>query len=363
MHLTKRLKRYFTVAFLSVLTFIIFGNLSFDNHNYQSFITTQTPLEIKKFAAYNPDYAHFLSIFKDKDFKTPKGWTQIDLNDNKKPKIYECLESGFEATAFKNEKEIVIVIRGVNLRKFVNFNIFKGVDGKSTRAIFFGNLNIPFLNKVPEQFEDAIFYYDRISQKYPHLKKILVGKSLGGALASLVGAIKGVETYTFGAPGVKYALPKLNKKYQKDLIKNSYSGFCNIKNYSNINDPCGNFGDPIGVCFTLPPATIKGNTPFYDVHGNTKHFAKKSTLDNFILKPKDWKFKYTLALIYYDKHFESNLNSFNLYELIKVIYRVKRQDLFKAISVIEDNFTVKKSPLKCTEKKKIVVSEYKCNAH
>ncbi|MFA6990109.1 MAG: hypothetical protein WC197_08585 [Candidatus Gastranaerophilaceae bacterium] len=292
---------------------------------------------------YNPEYIKFLSIFCRPDTVISEEWKQIDLNGDNKPDFCTNLKTGFEATAFKSKNEIVIAIRGLKipvneLKNDRSIKIFSGTEGKSTKALFVGNLGIMFFKQVPEQFYDAEKFYNLIRSKYPGFRIILVGKSLGGALAQILGAVEGVETYTFAAPGAKYALSVLPSKYRKSLRINSKSNFLYIKNYYNLNDPCGNYGEHIGISYVYPPVSIKNNM-FYDIHGNIDHFGHKENMEKIISKPKEWESKYTAALIYYDKIFfeKSKCSVFGL--ILKYTYHLTDKTLFEAKSVVNRNFT------------------------
>lgn len=50
-------------------------------------------------------------------------------------------------------------------------------------------------------YQSALDTIDQLRQEYPHKKITLTGHSLGGAIASLVGATMGIPTVTFEAPG------------------------------------------------------------------------------------------------------------------------------------------------------------------
>ncbi|KAF9048570.1 alpha/beta-hydrolase [Panaeolus papilionaceus] len=64
--------------------------------------------------------------------------------------------------------------------------------------------------------EDSLFYpigtnlYNNITYMYPHSNIWIIGHSLGGALASLVGVTFGVPVVTFEAPGEKMAAGRLH---------------------------------------------------------------------------------------------------------------------------------------------------------
>ena len=280
-------------------------------------ILSSEPLNKKKSAGsiYRTEAAIFINIFSRRNLKIPPGWRQIDLNGDGVPDFYINPLKGFEGAAFKSDKEIIIAIRGMKFpEKSLYKNkippIFSGIEGKNALSILFGNLNLPFIKPIPPQFYDAEKFYFLIRNKYPECSIIFAGKSLGGALAQLLGAIYGHETYSFAAPGIKYALLKLMPEFRHE--KNH-----SIKNICNLNDPLGNFGEHIGKNYVCMPRKIK-NQLLFDIHGDTSHFADE-TLE-IIPKPVNWKMRYTLEIICRER----NLKQDRLIKLIKYYLRLRR---------------------------------------
>lgn len=311
---------------------------------------------------YNPDYPTLLQIFKYKDMETPEGWNQVDIDKNGKPDFYQSDSTGFEATSFVNGEILLVVFRGMHIQQSIDFNLFSGKDGENALDIFIGNIGLPFIGNVPRQFYDAIAYYEMMEKQFPSHKIVIVGKSLGGALAELVGAIKGAETYTFAAPGASYALKKLDKKYQASIKKNSLNNFNYIKNYCNLNDPCGNYGEHIGLRFVYPPMPVR-EMPFYDIHGNITHFMNEDAFKHIIPIPKNWKYKYTAALLYFDRNLKENMKPISMHDILKIRYRVCKKDLDEALNILNTSFHSFTPCNTNKEQKKEVVSNYKSNSY
>jgi hypothetical protein len=330
------------IAIVSISSFIFCGcifNISANAANNETFDKTEKPadLDIYKIKQYKTDYAAMLSVFQDGTKKTPEGWRQADLDNDGIEDIYKNNKTGFEAAVFTVNNTAVIVIRGMNFRYASAFNVFSGEDGKNARDIFWGNSGIPFLKRIPDQFYDGLAFYDRVKNKFPDYKIIIVGKSLGGAVAEMIGAVKGDETYTFAAPGMHYTLSKLQDEFKEEIKKNGRSNFSYIKNYYNINDPCGNYGKHIGLSFVYPPVPIK-NSGIYDVHGNIDHFASKDAVNKMIPLPKQWKYKYTAALVYYDNNFKDEVKPLSLHGFLKFRYSPDKNDLEKAREIVNRFF-------------------------
>jgi putative lipase involved disintegration of autophagic bodies len=128
-------------------------------------------------------------------------------------------DTGFDATIFKNNNNIVIAFRGTQGDQLLgkgwqdivtdvqyvlakdNVNEF-GLDVN----IVDRKLNIDW-NK-PNQFRQANRLVKSVKEKYPNATVSLTGHSLGGALASYAGAVNDVEAVTYNSPSVVELLPE-----------------------------------------------------------------------------------------------------------------------------------------------------------
>lgn len=80
-------------------------------------------------------------------------------------------------------------------------------------------------SRIPAQATDALKAYDEIKRMYPNAEITVTGHSLGGSLAQIVSAIRGVAAVTFNAYGTK------NMFKDPQNLKPQ-----NIVNYVNEND-------------------------------------------------------------------------------------------------------------------------------
>ena len=138
-------------------------------------------------------------VYKEHKNKCPKDW--IELNH------FENRNSGFYATAFTKNNEIVIAIRGTDDNK----------DRKNADAnLLFG--------QIPNQFYDAKKFYEKIKKNNPNTKITFVGHSLGGSLSQLMSNATGYDAVTFNAYGVR------------NIIGHENDNHTNIINYGNAYD-------------------------------------------------------------------------------------------------------------------------------
>lgn len=151
------------------------------------------------------------------------------------PQGYEVLKSvdnpktGFYADILKKGDNIVIAYRGTNNRF--------GKDGLNDVAMA--------RSRMPAQATDALRVYDEISELYkdnPNIKITTTGHSLGGSLSQIVGGMRGAESVSFNAYGVR-DLFKDPKNLKTD----------NIVNYINEKDsiPMANAGNHIGESYSV----------------------------------------------------------------------------------------------------------------
>lgn len=242
---------------------------------------------------------------------------EVEYPDSKIKKVYDTLlaqkgnndffsykneESGFTAVIFEHKitGKIIIGFRGTerpglgeNISDFASL----GRDMQTDMSLIMSEFN--------EQYGDAYKFYNSVKSENPKSKIVIIGHSLGGALAQLTGAKifsktgEKPEVYTYNAPGCRHLLEvfgcKLNEKYSF------------IKNYTVMNDWCGMFGENIGETYLIPPI------PLREVNTN----SSAEVLANILLVPHEGIFEYSgiifdkpkcfnqaegLSLWYFDKN-------------------------------------------------------------
>ncbi len=137
-------------------------------------------------------------VYRNKNILIPTGWRSLGYKYNPK--------NGFYGEAFYKDGKIAIVYRGTDsIKDFMMSDVPMG------------------LYKYPSQTGDAKKFYYSFKKNKQHYNKIffIIGHSLGGSLAQIVGSETGEQTRTFNAYGTGILLPKY-----KD----------NIINYGNAND-------------------------------------------------------------------------------------------------------------------------------
>jgi len=224
-------------------------------------------------------------VYHNKDYKLLEGWTSIQSYNNPK--------TGFYGEAFQNKQgEVFTVYRAteIDLRH-------PSISKKDLYADY--QLAI---NKLPEQYNDAMYFYNQVQKKYPNQKIKQDGYSLGGSLATLVGAQTGAETVTFEA-------------YGNNIIKApKYTD--NIINFGNEDDPIFIKGldNLIGKTYIIPNSKDipVGSEYGYDSSGENgqalnifKHFpGNNGDLSTAI--PYN-KYKFDLAAEYNQKYDKGNI--------------------------------------------------------
>ena len=140
--------------------------------------------------------------------------------------------NGFYSCVYQKENEIIIVYRSSD---DINDWIY------SNREMALGHM--------PDQAENAIKVYDMVNKfsKENNMKITVIGYSLGGSLAAIVSAIRGVEAVTFNPYGVKNLLDP-NIKYNTDKVTN----YCCENDIITIM----NAENHIGKCYTVKPKNI-----------------------------------------------------------------------------------------------------------
>ena len=119
-----------------------------------------------------------LGVYKENKNSIPKDWVRFSERDNE--------STGFHAETFYKKGAVVISFRGTDDYKDLFENDFLQMGR----------------NKLPNQYVDAINYYNEIQKTFPSSKIVFTGHSLGGSLAQLMGNLTGNETVTFNAYGV-----------------------------------------------------------------------------------------------------------------------------------------------------------------
>ncbi|MBQ3642418.1 DUF2974 domain-containing protein, partial [bacterium] len=144
---------------------------------------------------------------------------------------YKNPDSGFAANLFEDTKtqQLVIAYRGTE-RPGLGEN---ENDINTTMKDVSTDLNL-VTGVYDEQFKDAWDFYKTVKAQNPKKKIIIIGQSLGGALAQITAAkeytinrIK-VETYTYNAPGCAHLLDLYSCKTDYD--------YKFITNYAVMND-------------------------------------------------------------------------------------------------------------------------------
>lgn len=230
----------------------------------------------------------------------------LSKNGNNDFYSYKNEETGFTGNLFENikTKKLVIAYRGTE-RLGLGENVS---DKEALQKDMSTDINL-LTSNYDKQFKDAWDFYKAVKEQNPKRKIIIVGQSLGGALAQIIPAKeytinrKKVETYTYNAPGCKHLLElyDCNTKFNYSFITN----------YSVMNDWCGMFGKHIGKMFLIPPITIKetesANTAYVlnnillTTHEGIFDYTEKS-MGKVIKKPDNFNQTEGLALWYFDKN-------------------------------------------------------------
>ena len=215
---------------------------------------------------------------------------------------YKNPDNGFTACVFENKKHIVIAYRGTE-RIGLGENVSDiGAFMKDVKT----DINL-MKGSVDEQFYDAWNFYKLVKKQNPKSKIIIVGQSLGGALAQLVPAKeytinrKKIEAYSYNAPGCKHIL--------EDFGCNTNFNYSFITNYSVINDWCGMFGEHIGNRYLIAPIFMNNlenpsqieiiNNILLSTHEGIFDYSEQN-MGKVIKKPHDLNQAEGLSLWYFD---------------------------------------------------------------
>ena len=161
--------------------------------------------------------------------KLPDGYVELFPNTG---------DNGFFATVVKKGNNVIIIYRGTD-------------DSKDLVQ----DIKMWKFHKLPEQLNDAISLYDEVSKycKNNGYKLSVTGHSLGGSLAAIVSAMRGIEAVTFNPYGVKNLLNP-NIKYITDKVINYC---CDEDIITRINAE-----NHIGKCYSISSSDYKTN-PHY----------------------------------------------------------------------------------------------------
>lgn len=257
---------------------------------------------------YGGEFYLQLKNYKLKEVKNSKFERVTDSllhkQDNNDFYAYKNFETGFVGNVFDNGKNLVIAYRGTE-RLGLGENVS---DVASLMKDVMVDINLMTAN-FDKQFKDAWEFFKEVKKENPKRKIVIVGQSLGGALAQIIVAKeytinrKKVETYTFNAPGCSHLL----ETYDCNL---DYT-YSFITNYSVMNDWCGMFGEHIGKRYLIKPIAIpeSKSTNTVEILNNillTTHEGifdyTPNTMGKVIRKPKDFNQKEGLSLWYFDKN-------------------------------------------------------------
>ncbi len=179
-----------------------------------------------------------------KNGAVPPGWSIVDTSaESMGPS-----DKGFAAVTFKNQSTGEIVIS------------YRGTDEFGDASNNFVQLALQ--NDVPGQYYEAKAYLKLTQEKFgPNL--VVVGHSLGGALAQLVSAFnKTVSAFTYNAPGV-YDIYVKKLSEQNELSGNTEppaaaESFTRINNTSMSLDLVSGVGKQMGTMINYPPDSLEG---------------------------------------------------------------------------------------------------------
>ena len=275
---------------------------------------------------YGGEFYSELENYKLKEIAFPAGSKIKQVTDSLLEKSgntdfysYKNEATGFTGNLFENikTKELVIAYRGTERPGFGE-NVS---DNDALQKDFSTDINL-ITSNYDLQFKDAWDFYKTVKEQNPKRKIIIIGQSLGGALAQIVSAKEytinrnKVKAYTYNAPGCKHLL---------DIYDcNTKFNYSFITNYSVMNDWCGMFGRHVGQRYLVLPIPINEvestntayvlNNVLLTTHEGIFNYTEKS-MGRVIRKPKSFNQTEGLSLWYFDKN--NPMNQFkNLSEFL-----------------------------------------------
>lgn len=180
-----------------------------------------------------------------KNGAVPPGWSIVDTS----AQSMGPSDKGFAAVTFKNQStgEIVIAYRGTDEFGDASNNF----------------VQLALQNDVPGQLIEAQAYLELTQRKFG-VTPVVVGHSLGGALAQLVSAFDAtVSAFTYNAPGVyEIYKAKLNALTNGTSEPAAAESFTRINNTNMSLDVVSDVGKQMGSMINYPPSSLEGLTFF-----------------------------------------------------------------------------------------------------
>jgi len=174
--------------------------------------------------------------------------------------------NGFIGCAFvaEDDSHIVIAYSGTNLKNF----------GDLTADLKIG------LNQIPNQINNAKTIYHQVKDMSNGRPIFIVGHSLGGALAQIIGALKRVPFITFNAPGMRTQL---------ETQGTAFKGTARVTkglNYRMENDAVSKSGTHIGEVGTLYGSSAVSMLSAHQMGAVIECIQKSTTLTNQVPLPR-----------------------------------------------------------------------------
>ncbi len=143
---------------------------------------------------------------------------------------------GLYYTVYKKDNEIVLCFRGTE---------------KSDKGDIGNDFKMGILRRLPSQAKYGLNIYDELKKAYPDCQITVIGHSLGGSIAQMIGAMRETFAVTFNAFGTGDIL----RRYKNISINPT-----NITNYCNPDDPitCDNANHHIGKCYEVGSIYVEG---------------------------------------------------------------------------------------------------------